>query len=271
MGFSASLGSVTRPMKFHRRLLLTEYNDVCSVHDGNHKWWVHCNKDGMLSVVRIMGSESGNVQLDGALPEGPECVSISFNKAIPDEALLILEGAENQLQILMVVDVNQTHTRKELVVLSLTRREVEESRKHFLSGIAMKKANGQRAFFVEVSNESGENRAVYQVKESVGAMRPISRKIQKLSQLSHSQFCISRRCDQGIEIWDCNDTAAPLRVIAMRHFGVTFPVIAESGFLFHNRGESPRPGADVTDSTGYYVGSFTFEMKKSEVHVNALP
>lgn len=150
MFFLSDIGKPTEQQRQQRhqlgRLLLTETYTVNHVDGGNHKWWVHSN-GGILAVASVLpvgdhhshcnGNGNRNsylvadasahregddddaaVVLSDVFADGNECTSISFNKNVPDEALLvILEGsfAPHGL-ILMVVDINETYRRRNLTV-----------------------------------------------------------------------------------------------------------------------------------------------------------
>ncbi|KAH3722534.1 hypothetical protein Pelo_18760 [Pelomyxa schiedti] len=157
----------------------------------------------------------------------------------------------------MVVDINETYRRRNLTVLSLTKCGLPSAFKFFESAVALRKSNGERGIFVELRTGRNSN-TVYEVKEYAhdGSMRILCRDTNQLSQLSGSLFCITKNRCQMIEIWDCNNTTAPLRVLPARHDGVESRAVAASGFLFHKHGYE---SVDVTDSTGLYVATFEFD------------
>ncbi|KAH3762151.1 hypothetical protein Pelo_6008 [Pelomyxa schiedti] len=256
-----SLNLATR----QRRLLATEdkYRKKITGSAGNHKWWLRCNGDGVLTVVRMTGVDVSNVHCGGIFcpDDGTQCVFICFNKSLPDEAaILVVPPYGRNSPVILVIDVNQTYSSKNLTVLSSTTlmcNTVQAS--SITSGISMMKFNGQRVFFVE-AGFSDKGKYVHEINES-GTIQRISQNTKELAQLSYSLFCISKGDDPTIEIWDCNNTAAPMRVLPESHF-----VIAESGFLFHNHCKI----IDVTDSTGFRVATLTFARDVSAIFANAI-
>ncbi|KAH3763925.1 hypothetical protein Pelo_4193 [Pelomyxa schiedti] len=277
--FLVDIAKPTQPQQHRGRQLLTERYTVDHRDGGNHKWWVHSNGRS-LAVANLLllgdhcnGNENGaadaaahheggdgdgaTVVLSDVFADGNECTSISFSKKVPDEALLVLLEGSSPCRglILMVVDINETYRRRNLSVLSLTKCEVPPSFKWFSSAVVMRKSNGERGIFVELCTGRDTNTA-YEVKEGslhedAGSLRVLCRNTNQLSQLSGSLFCITK--DESNEIWDCNNTTAPLRVLPARH----------SGCL--------SPGVDVTDSTtGSCVATFEFDTLWSQFRVNEL-
>ncbi|KAH3759190.1 hypothetical protein Pelo_8990 [Pelomyxa schiedti] len=234
--------------------------------DGNHMWWIH-SSGRTLYVVKIGATDgdcgggdvargtAGFVRFDEAFPVGTWCHSVSFNRHRQDEALLAIRTRNDKRLILMVVDAHKSYTTRNLAMLRLTECKLPESPVLFESGITMRNSSGDCVLFVALRSAADSRQNVYEVKESSGEIVPISRVTTKLSQLSHCLFCVTRSGhDHSTEIWDCNNTTAPLRVLEPRFL---VPVIAESGFLFHCHG-SLNPSVDVTDATGLHVCTFNF-------------
>ncbi|KAH3758749.1 hypothetical protein Pelo_9438 [Pelomyxa schiedti] len=102
-----------------------------SLHNGNHKWWMYYNQfgGGMFSLAKLNDHGGDGVvendtrsssivkRLEVDFAKGTECVLISFDKEVPDEALLVLRDPWHHL-ILLFVDVAMTYATNTLSVLS---------------------------------------------------------------------------------------------------------------------------------------------------------
>ncbi|KAH3743562.1 hypothetical protein Pelo_15045 [Pelomyxa schiedti] len=184
-------------------------------HYGNERWWVHCDYTYLTIanlVIRGSNPTITKVVCRDAFPktEPPMvCTSIFLsNRTNLDEAVLVLFDSYRRNHFLLVIDLKQTYTTGAVTVLSLTKCFGPPGL--FSGSLSMIKSTGQRALFVRTRVTECES--VWEAEESSGTMTPISSDISGLSQLSHYLFCISKK-DGSAEVWDCNNTAAPLRVI----------------------------------------------------------
>ncbi|KAH3767339.1 hypothetical protein Pelo_787 [Pelomyxa schiedti] len=220
-------------------LLTTSWRTgLLSARSGNKKWWVHCEKPGKMTIVRlIMGAGCGisttsfdkvGIDISSIQEENLRWCGVSFSIGIPDEAVLFVCQPDRKFNCLVVIDVETTYRTKKLAVLSSTKcLQIQGDIEYF---IFMKKSTGERSFFVV---EDLRGRTVHEVVETVGEISKISSQVQTLSQLSSSLFCITK-IDGSSGIWDCNNTSAPVRVISARRDSdqrvVQFPE-----FIFHKR------------------------------------
>ncbi|KAH3742820.1 hypothetical protein Pelo_15784 [Pelomyxa schiedti] len=222
----------------------------------NEKWVVECSRNGrdlrLLNMaqnppLRIGGNDPGvKVRLvwPGYLADtfNVACRGALLNKSCLDEAVVVSENEDSLF--LMVIDLGKTYTTKEPVVLHLVTWKHPEGVSFFGSGIAMTKSTtGQCVVYVEMRS-LGSGTVLEFLVDGTATPKPISDLANQVSQLSSSLFCISK-AGPSLEIWDCNNTSSPLRVMEARA-GAYAPLIAESGFLFCRRESSN--GIEVTDS-----------------------
>ncbi|KAH3755925.1 hypothetical protein Pelo_12245 [Pelomyxa schiedti] len=227
-------------------------------------WWVHCGDEGHVTVcnLRAPGGPCG-VRCEWAY----ECHAVFCNKCVVGEAVIVgvLEGHG---QFLAVVDLEKSYAVKKLAVVCLI-QWVPPCDNHFASGVAMwNSESGKRLLFVEV-HDARILGCVYKFEEGCklndfdGAnLVPISRGTRGISQLTSSLFCISTK-NYSVEIWDCN-SIAPLRSIEARA-GVCSPVVAESGFLFHQC-DIPNHAVEVTDLEGHLTVTLKLPSRPMQWH-----
>ncbi|KAH3705780.1 hypothetical protein Pelo_19672 [Pelomyxa schiedti] len=158
----------------------------------------------------------------------------------------------------MVIDVAKTYATRNPVVVSSFKWKIPEGW-HFYSGVALSALDGKHVLFFDVSA------SIFKFVEgcNYGYYGPVavSTDPEAVSQLSSTQLCISK--SNTVEIWDCNSNSTePLRVIEriLQPDLLNPPVIAESGFLFHqsvNQTGGAQDGDDdelkVTDLLGNVV------------------
>ncbi|KAH3743710.1 hypothetical protein Pelo_14895 [Pelomyxa schiedti] len=217
------------------------------VQGGNGRW---CLLD--------VGDDCGGVQCGCiAFPgEFVRCEGLFFNMVDPcqkDEAVVAFVDS-NRDTVLVVIDVAKTYKSNVPVVLSRIKcHQLHEH--HFCSGVLMRTTAGKRVIFVEALQGSvgSEFKFVEGCESNRSAGKAFSVDTEAVSQLSSSLLCISKT--NTVEIWDCNsESTEPLWVVnrIVRPEAHYLPVIAASGFLFHQRvvedGE-----LKVTDSRGNVV------------------
>ncbi|KAH3759105.1 hypothetical protein Pelo_9113 [Pelomyxa schiedti] len=218
----------------------------------NEKWAVVCKAYGSKLAVINMAENSGSEQdvqvnwLSAAEQfdyHTVECTGVLLNKSSVDEA--VVEYGTQQHLFLMVIDLGKSHATNQLVVSHFFKWNNLDCVSSFRSGIVMtKSATGQRVVFVEMRSLESVSVFEFLVEDGNDTLRPISSLASRVSQLSSSLFCISKS-DASVEVWDCNNTSAPLRVLKSRYPSV----IADSGFLFHLVDDV----IEVTDSHGNLV------------------
>ncbi|KAH3763128.1 hypothetical protein Pelo_5019 [Pelomyxa schiedti] len=238
-----------------------------SYHRANHKWWLdYGHVSGTLVIVSLLQQETaqfvGHAQVnilecDTTLKAKSDlfsaCMGIIFNKQAPDEALFMLSASYEIF--LLVIDVKKTFTTGTVATLSMTQCLFPKdiSRLH-PSSLLMNKLNGEHVFICYTGD------SVFEVAERVGTCKLISSKVQSLSQLSSSLFC-TLNADYGtVAIWDCNNArgaSRPLRVLQATPAIKANNVVAQSGFIFHNRPRT-KQAIEVTDSTGFLIGVINF-------------
>ncbi|KAH3743708.1 hypothetical protein Pelo_14893 [Pelomyxa schiedti] len=231
--------------------------DRCLEMGGNRRWWMCC-------TAHFVAADPARLRLSftvrDLLSDREECSSVPcgfvelpvegtvwgsgliFNKTNPDEALVLVEIGSNAT--IMVVDVAKTPEGN-----------------HLHPGVAMSALDGKHLLFFLVSD------SIFKFVEGCdygdGGPIALSTDADSVSQLSSTQLCISK--SNTVEIWDCNSNSAePLRVIE-RNLSANpgllhLPVIAESGFLFHQCVKRTGGAQDdcndelkVTDSLGNVV------------------
>ncbi|KAH3743713.1 hypothetical protein Pelo_14898 [Pelomyxa schiedti] len=229
---------------------------------GNRKWWIRCARNAgggcELTVYNLLDSKCCGVQCGCVeFQQLAFCVGLLFDKGAPDEAAILFDSFRSDPAIL-VFDVSKTYAAKNPVVLGRA-KWYKPKRSLNPSGFVMRTKAGKRVFFVEVF-ETGYGHSVFKFEEGCDYDSPkaFSTGTSGLSQLSSSLLCVAK--NKTVEVWDCNsESTEPLRVITKP--GLSYnPVIAESGFLFHQsitlapRGPQPEFDAlKVTDSLGNVV------------------
>ncbi|KAH3731609.1 hypothetical protein Pelo_17561 [Pelomyxa schiedti] len=210
----------------------------------NTKWVVECGREGRnLRVLNLdetfrLRNNGQGVELMLPWPNELEYLKLVgrgafFNRSRVDEVVLAFES-EEQL-FLVMLDLKDTYVRKKPVVLQLVKWKKLIHVSTFRSGIVMRKsATGQCVMFAEMWCLGSAT--VFEFQGGCVAPRPIS--------------SLATLIEASVEIWDCNNTAAPLRV--MEALAVNTPKIGESGFLFNKKDTN----IDVTDSHGNAVMGF---------------
>ncbi|KAH3764460.1 hypothetical protein Pelo_3685 [Pelomyxa schiedti] len=212
-----------------QRLLFTRDSGrglACSVQNCNQKWWLKTTIGSVLAVANLVDSGSSTVECDTRVPvyhlsdgELGLCTLISFNNSIPDEALLLVECEWVDFNLFIVIDIRRTYSTGHLSVVS-SKKWVPLFEmlggKNQPSALYMPKhstADTQQRYLFLVLDVGPRSRGiVYRVDDTSDTLRGISTQAQQLSQLSSILFCISK-IDGSVEVWDCNHTEAPLRVL----------------------------------------------------------
>ncbi|KAH3766314.1 hypothetical protein Pelo_1808 [Pelomyxa schiedti] len=196
-----------------------------STQSGNEKWWIHCDSMKTLEIADMTaeGDSSGRL-ISCSVVTGLEanygsehftevvCNRISLSRNIPDEAMLAMSEVSQRFDFLVVIDVQQSYITKKLAVLSFTKLPPSQG-PIIGSCVFMKKSTGHRALFVTDKTRLPQGGVIlYEVAEGVGTMKSISSGVVRMSQLS--SFLLGILKSEGhLEVWDCNSTSAPLRVI----------------------------------------------------------
>ncbi|KAH3743711.1 hypothetical protein Pelo_14896 [Pelomyxa schiedti] len=235
----------------------------CALMGGNDRWWLSfcfCVEtvELFLVVCNLQDSNCSGVACSFMKHrESPKIGSLGmlFSKVDPDEALILFENGNDRT--IMVIDVAKTHATKSTVVVTTLKWNMPTGNS-IHSGVAMRTAAGKRVIFVEVSGNVFKSEEGCDYKGN-DAPIPFSTGVGAVSQLNSSLWCISK--SDTVEIWDCNSgSTEPLRVIEriLKPGLLNPPVVAESGFLFHQgvKPGQPQDGDDelkVTDSLGNHV------------------
>ncbi|KAH3723241.1 hypothetical protein Pelo_18057 [Pelomyxa schiedti] len=200
---SSSLSSLPPPSRFlfegpHSPLGSSPLRSSVLGYCSNNKWWVcHCgylnggvpslviadldyrdptnhqaqNQNGVVAVVCPPFEELPDLEYSEW--KKLKCGNVSFNNNVADEALLVFDNVITDQILLVIVDVNETHTTNKTAVLSITRQmPLSPHRKNLhyfgaMHGLAMKPhtpaatACQQRVLLLHDS----ENRCLYEVAE----------------------------------------------------------------------------------------------------------
>ncbi|KAH3759864.1 hypothetical protein Pelo_8314 [Pelomyxa schiedti] len=209
------------------RVLMPEGDESAVVYVGR-KWLVHCTGSGSLTLHNLTARHA-EVRLGNCLPENAySCAGIVQGvRGDSDHVMFVFNGSGGML-ILVQVDLCETYRTQELGVMHMTAWKIQFGVR-FSSAVVMRRLTGDRVVYVEIGGPFESSGTVFELCEGGGCAPP------------------------SAELWDCNNTAAPLRVVPGRPSiaGVT----AESGFLFH-RGFDRK--IDVTDPHGALVGTIHF-------------
>ncbi|KAH3731483.1 hypothetical protein Pelo_17687 [Pelomyxa schiedti] len=198
----------------------------------NRKWWCGLSADRECMflqsiVVPVVKNQNGSLPIPWCVmiaaavkPESAEF--LGMGKSNPDEFLLVirpsLRGLGTQDKTLLVADAQQTFSSGNLaVVCSLVSNfPAGEIREGFL----LFKKTGTRVCVIQVWVPNPGAATAPPNKIFVVEMRPSGTVKQmdggyccEVSRLSDSLFCISHKGLRS-ELWDCNDTEQPMRVVA---------------------------------------------------------
>ncbi|KAH3744180.1 hypothetical protein Pelo_14413 [Pelomyxa schiedti] len=162
-----------------------------------------------------------------------------FSKCIVDEVVLFLSAEGPAILVFIIVDLLKTSATKTLVLKSTTTAPQKSLPHSDLSkfiaegaNLHMKKSDGtdvlilflisKGVFHIELP--SGNATILHQGEKCVP------------SQLGVTLFCLHVLNKQKLEVWDCNNITAPLRLIEVPH--ATARVIGASGFLLTTMGNT---------------------------------
>ncbi|KAH3744159.1 hypothetical protein Pelo_14447 [Pelomyxa schiedti] len=233
------------------RVLMPKGNELAEIYVGR-KWLVHCTGSGELTMNNLLTAEHAEVRLGNFLPEDAwSCAGIVQGvRGEADHVMFVFNGSGDTL-ILVQVDLCETYRTRELGVMHMT-RWVLPAWSRFSSAVVMRRCSGERVVYVEVASGYSSGTVFELCEGGCAPPRSISTVTYRVSKLSSSTFCICKS-NSSAELWDCNNTAAPLRVVPGRPSiaGVT----AESGFLFHREFDRK---IDVTDPHGGLIGTISF-------------
>ncbi|KAH3756792.1 hypothetical protein Pelo_11380 [Pelomyxa schiedti] len=200
----------------------------------NGKWFVWSDEiPGMhFAVLKLENLSFSNVTRDcRCMP-----MDINFNKTITDQVAVpllqfaSLDTCEHTL-ILTVVDLEKTCATESLTLVS----SVACNNLKWKGGRVrwMKKRNGEDVFFVTADppyqEESFELFSICGLTGKATKLETIQPDTLDMSQVNESLLCVSYKRAKAYEIWDCNNTAAPLRRIDIAK-GTT--VWGDEGLLF---------------------------------------
>ncbi|KAH3767850.1 hypothetical protein Pelo_374 [Pelomyxa schiedti] len=220
----------------------------------NRRWWCGIDESrGLLCVQSLVvpssssSSQQGREQVQmqmqaGGLPTprsvvvtvavNPESVEfLGMGKSNPDELLVVLRPSLVELgtheKRLLVVDAQQTFSSGNLYVACSVARSLPAGK--IRDGFILITKTGLQVCVIQIWAHVPAVRApshVFVVDMSPsGTVKGLSGDCWELSRLSDSLFCISYQ-RLRYELWDCNDTEKPMRVVHTTAF-----VVGECGFL----------------------------------------
>ncbi|KAH3759197.1 hypothetical protein Pelo_8997 [Pelomyxa schiedti] len=249
------------------------------------KWLLAClGRVSHLSVTPTYGSDAGArclVEVPRAMPQAyrssDTLVSLFFNHAVPDEAVLVLLGDSSQrrhgpyLANLRVMDVSRTWATKKFCEVSSTTSKFGASNCEIGFGVS-------GGSVVVIEEGTGIQTTVGTGNDDEGSGLTL---VDTLCQLSSSLFCVAKhKCtitappgDPGslcvilpavngptwYEIWDCNsrDFSRPLRTVQCPVDCTS--MFAEGGFVCTvTRGSWSVSCMQVTDPSGIVVFLFKY-------------
>ncbi|KAH3757741.1 alkaline phosphatase family protein [Pelomyxa schiedti] len=239
--FSTSL-YLTTSMNDHEEIVRVASNLTFSHHGANGKWLVVCELFSAVEQrvtvtdiqqrVQVRNQEQWAAPVVALLRAGgcQGAYQVVMNPANVDEALLW--GVLGDVTHFALLDVSQTHSTKTLVVLSSTQCAFPPRRVCDGEAIIMRRSSGEVLYVVQVSQFGGYGGLLFLVESATGTTTKIPEAL-ALSQVSASLFCVCSGFTY--QLWDCNDTAHPLRTLCITgdgDFSSIKQVVGGSGFLF---------------------------------------
>ncbi|KAH3758358.1 hypothetical protein Pelo_9860 [Pelomyxa schiedti] len=227
----------------------------------NGKWWLQIKREGHLLVVtNLQGDNTGELAFV-PLPKTHSIVkSMSFCKLCSSQSLMIMKRGHKSL--LFVVDIARTYATKSLQIVSSTQCTCGYFADDCVEQIIlMKNKAEQNVFVVEITIPNPPYSVVFAVQQT-GVMSKLMNHAEPppggiLSQLSSSLFSLCTL--KKLDIWDCNDTALPLRTLQISAAceGPAFSGILSGNGLICLRGDNNQ--LLVTEATsGVVVASIDF-------------
>ncbi|KAH3731409.1 hypothetical protein Pelo_17757 [Pelomyxa schiedti] len=209
----------------------------------NHRWWV-CNGWGTtLQVADLRDPVPPVLTRPDSFPARAVRRIAFSNTMSPDEALFLLQGLGEQCAQISVVTVDVPNLYATRSVTSTSSREwtmpsdysFSFKRKALL--LAFKDHGGVPVFLVTAEKSSGITiLALVEDHNSHHCVKELAEAVIGLSQLNSTLFCVSRFTSTVpgsiTEIWDCNNTAGPLRNIQHPDSGIGV-WWADGGLLIH--------------------------------------
>ncbi|KAH3722575.1 hypothetical protein Pelo_18719 [Pelomyxa schiedti] len=262
------------------------------------KWLLGClGRVSHLSVTPTYGSDAGArclVEVPRAMPRAYHSsdtkLSLFFNHAVPDEAVLMLVGDSSQrrsgvyLANMRVIDVSRTWATKKFCEVSSTTCKFGASNCEIGFSVVLRKLSGAHVFVTILDDRY---QSVVVIEEGTGIQTTVGTGnddegsgltlVDTLCQLSSSLFCVAKhKCtitappgDPGslpavnwptwYEIWDCNsrDFSRPLRTVQCP-VGCT-SMFAAGGFVCTVTRDSWSVSCvQVTDPSGIVVFLFKY-------------
>ncbi|KAH3766950.1 hypothetical protein Pelo_1171 [Pelomyxa schiedti] len=265
LGGYATLGGV--------EVLLLEYPEggtSWGIHGSyycNRKWWCGLDMDRermclQSLVVRPMKGVGGDLPAPQSVIVGvtakPESAEfLGMGKTNPDELLLLIrpgsaESGTTHEKRILVVDAQQTFSSGSLTVVCSVARDLPTgtTREGF---ILYTRTPGVLVCVLQVyiqDQHMGHSTQIFVVEMNPsGKVTPLERgQGLDLSRLSDSLFCISYWKSQ-YELWDCNDTGQPLRVVHT----TAFVIGVDRGFLLQITEKGTNKEMSVVDALSGFV------------------
>ncbi|KAH3732605.1 hypothetical protein Pelo_16564 [Pelomyxa schiedti] len=221
-----------------------------SASNANPRWAVTCFKwlsgfqitIGKLKDMSIQES----ITLYHQVAEGPGGTiwGAHFDSFHPDEVIITWSDAFHLDRCsLIVVHLSKSFSGRSLSIVSSTKFLLGSHAGIIVYAVGRFVITNKVHCFALKTTFSGD--LVHLVTEGTGTVQPIKSKVNhdlQVSALSPNCFCISTMTGTCAELWDCNNTQQPLRVIEFTTvYGPQYDygmAVASSGFLFlchHNQ------------------------------------
>ncbi|KAH3723126.1 hypothetical protein Pelo_18169 [Pelomyxa schiedti] len=170
---------------------------------------------------------------------------------------------------LMLIDLAQTNSLKELVVLSVTEPQLELfSVFEFPDYSVLTKQCGAHVFVGCVAT-SCNHPAFIAIEEGTAHMNPAQDMPRifprSISPLSHTQFCLFGSHKDTYDVWDVTDTTRPARTMKCLPGCTTKQAFVEGGLLFQ-MSESRKEMHVTEESSGDHVITLAFFKGLSSTH-----